>query len=152
MEYKLPNTLADNRNSILADMTVLSGIDLKMEALFNAGVKEIARLKNTTANQPEPEEMNLRTIPQLAQLFSVPVATVVLDACIIEKHLSRSRSISGPDSAFSKEQDEFMEMVNAVRTVEKALGGISSGPTENETIDRPLRHSLFVVDEVYQGK
>ena len=81
------------------------------------------------------EEMNLRTIPELARHFdvpvglsdhtmgvAVPVAAVALGACILEKHLTLSRSDPGPDCAFSLEPHEFKAMVDAVRTTEKALG------------------------------
>ena len=53
--------------------------------------------------------------------IAVPVAAVALGACIIEKHFTMDRSMPGPDSAFSLEPQEFKDMVEAVRTAEKAL-------------------------------
>ena len=63
--------------------------------------RQIALLKCTTAYPAPPEEMNLRTIPHLAEAFgvpaglsdhsmgiAVPVAAVALGASIIEKHLT----------------------------------------------------------------
>jgi len=55
---------------------------------------------------------------------AVAVAAVSLGACIIEKHLTLSRSEPGPDSAFSLEPQEFKAMVGAVRITEKALGTV----------------------------
>ena len=43
----------------------------------------------------------------------------------MEKHLTLSRDIEGPDSAFSLEPAEFKAMVEAIRVVEEALGVVS---------------------------
>jgi pseudaminic acid synthase len=109
--------------------------------------------------------MNLRTIPELARRFdvpvglsdhtmdiAVPVTAVALGACIIEKHFTLSRSLKGPDSAFSLEPAEFKTMVEAVRVVENSLGQIHFGLTEGERSSRVFRRSLFVVKDVKQGE
>src|SRR5258705_7912849 len=101
--------------------------------------------------------MNLRAIPELACRFelpvglsdhrmgiAVPVAAVALGACIIEKHITLSRAVSGPDSAFSLEPQEFKAMVDAVRTAEKGLGEVYFGVSEKEASSRVFRRSLFV--------
>jgi N-acetylneuraminate synthase len=81
----------------------------------------------------------------------VPVAAVALGASIIEKHFTLSRDLPGPDAAFSLEPDEFKAMVEAVRTVEKALGDVSYGMNEKESKSRIFRRSLFVVEDVRAG-
>jgi sialic acid synthase SpsE len=80
--------------------------------------------------------------------IAVPIAAVALGACIIEKHFTLSRSIPGPDSAFSLEPDEFKIMVEAVRTAEKALGKISYEVSEKEAKSRVFRRSLYVVNDM----
>jgi len=130
-----------------------------------AGAAQIALLKCTSAYPSPPEEMNLRTIPELAKRFqvpvglsdhtmdvAVPVAAVALGACIIEKHLTLSRSDTGPDSAFSLEPHEFRAMVESVRVAEKALGDVHFGAGAKETGSRVFRRSLFVVEDVKQGQ
>jgi N-acetylneuraminate synthase len=109
--------------------------------------------------------MNLRTIPELERRFEVPVGlsdhtmdiavpitAVALGACIIEKHFTLSRSLKGPDSAFSLEPAEFKAMVETVRVAEKSLGEIHFGLTESERSSRVFRRSLFVVQAVRQGE
>jgi pseudaminic acid synthase len=109
--------------------------------------------------------MNLRTIPELVRRFNVPVglsdhtmgvavpvAAVALGACIIEKHLTLSRSDPGPDSAFSLEPQEFKTMVDAVRVTEKALGEIRFGVSAKESNVQIFRRSLFVVEDVKRGE
>ena len=74
-----------------------------------------------------------------------------LGACIIEKHFTLSRSVPGPDSAFSLEPAEFKAMVEAVRTAEQALGAVHYGLTANEEKSRIFRRSLYVVRDMRAG-
>jgi N-acetylneuraminate synthase len=109
--------------------------------------------------------MNLKTIPHLAEAFgvptglsdhtlgiTVPTAAVGLGACIVEKHLTLSRQSPSPDSAFSLEPQEFRSMVDAIRTVERALGGVAYGTTPAERASRAFRRSLFVVRDMRAGE
>jgi pseudaminic acid synthase len=84
--------------------------------------------------------------------IAVPVAATALGACIIEKHLTLSRSVPGPDRAFSLEPDEFRGMVQAVRTAEKALGSVRYGVEPHEAASVVFRRSLFVVRDVAAGE
>lgn len=138
------------------------------EALQTArrhGADQIALLKCTSAYPARTEDMNLRAIPELARAFqvpiglsdhtlgiAVPVTAVALGACIIEKHLTLSRSDGGPDSAFSLEPEEFRAMVDAVRVTEKALGAAQIGPAPSEAPSRNFRRSLFVVENIRCGE
>jgi pseudaminic acid synthase len=146
-------------------MATIEEIEEAVEAARLAGATQIALLRCTSAYPALPGEMNLRTIPELARRFevpvglsdhtmdiAVPVTAVALGACIIEKHFTLSRSLKGPDSAFSLEPAEFKAMVDAVRVAEKALGEIHFGLTDSERSSRVFRRSLFVVQPVRQGE
>jgi pseudaminic acid synthase len=146
-------------------MATLSEIDQAMTTLREAGAEQIALLKCTSAYPAVPEEMNLRTIPHLAEAFgvpvglsdhtldlAVPVAAVALGACIIEKHITLSRQNPGPDSTFSLEPHEFRLMVEQVRIAERALGQVSYGVNERESASRVFRRSLFVVQDIDAGE
>jgi len=142
-------------------MATVEEIEEALRGAREAGATEIALLKCTSAYPAPPEEMNLRTIPAMAERFGIPVglsdhtmgiaapvAAVALGACIIEKHLTLSRATPGPDSAFSLEPHEFKSMVESVRTTEKALGEVYFGASGNEMASRVFRRSLFVVEDV----
>ena len=146
-------------------MATLAEIDEAVRTLREAGCTQLALLKCTSAYPSLPEDMNLRTIPHLAEAFhvpvglsdhtlgiAVPVAAVSLGACIIEKHLTLRRSDGGPDSAFSLEPAEFRAMVNAVRVAEKALGKVNYEMSEKEQSSRVFRRSLFVVKDMKAGE
>jgi N-acetylneuraminate synthase len=146
-------------------MATVEEIEEAVQTARKAGAEQIALLKCTSAYPALPEEMNLRTIPELSRRFgvpvglsdhtmgtAVPVAAVALGACIIEKHLTLSRSEPGPDSAFSLEPQEFKAMVDAVRVAEKALGAVNFGIGTKEANSRVFRRSLFVVQDVKRGE
>lgn len=146
-------------------MATIEEIEEAVRTARRAGATQIALLKCTSAYPAPPEEMNLRTIPELSRRFempvglsdhtmgiAVPVAAVALGACIIEKHLTLSRSDPGPDSAFSLEPHEFKAMVEAVRVTEKALGEIRFGVSAREANVQIFRRSLFVVQDVKRGE
>jgi len=145
-------------------MATLEEIEEAVRAIRDAGGMQLALMKCTSAYPAAPEEMNLRTIPDLAQRFGVPVglsdhtlgiaapvAAVALGACLVEKHLTLSRQTPGPDSAFSLEPHEFKEMVGAIRAAEKALGRVNYELTKGEAATRAFRRSLFVVEDVKAG-
>ena len=146
-------------------MATLADIDEAVRTLREAGCTQLALLKCTSAYPSLPEDMNLRTIPHLAEAFhvpvglsdhtlgvAVPVAAVALGACIIEKHLTLHRSDGGPDAAFSLEPAEFRATVDAVRVAEKALGTVNYDMSEKEQSSRVFRRSLFVVKDMKAGE
>jgi pseudaminic acid synthase len=146
-------------------MATLAEIDEAVRTARESGATQIALLKCTSAYPAPPEEINLRTIPHLAQAFNLPVglsdhtlgiavavAAVTLGASIVEKHFTLSRTIPGPDSAFSLEPHEFKAMVEAVRMAEKAAGAVSYEATDHEVISRVFRRSLFVVRDMKAGE
>ncbi|ABU56892.1 pseudaminic acid synthase [Roseiflexus castenholzii] len=150
---------------ISTGMATLGEIEEAVQSARNAGATQIALLKCTSSYPALPEEMNLRTIPHLAEAFGVPVGisdhtlgiavpitAVALGACIVEKHLTLSRAIPGPDSSFSLEPHEFSAMVKAIRTVEKALGKVQYGVSGREMGSRVFRRSLFVIKDMKAGE
>jgi pseudaminic acid synthase len=145
-------------------MASLAEIDEAVRTARGSGATQIALLKCTSAYPAPPEEMNLRTIPHLAEAFGVPVGlsdhslgtaaavtAIALGACIVEKHLTLSRRLPGPDSAFSLEPHEFSAMVAAIREAERAIGAVSYEVSEKEADSRAFRRSLFVVEDMRAG-
>ncbi len=52
----------------------------------------------------------------------VALASVVLGGCVIEKHFTLNKKDKGPDHPHSMEPQDFKQMVNYVREVERAMG------------------------------
>ena len=142
----------------------LAEIEESVRVIRENGGEQLALLHCVASYPADPEDMRLRTIPYLAETFNlpsglsdhsldlaVPVSSVALGASLIEKHFTLSRSKPGPDSEFSLEPKEFKEMVQAVRTAEKALGRVSFERSEKENITKKYRRSIFVVKDMKTG-
>ena len=149
---------------ISTGIATLSDIEEAVNACKRMGNEQIALLKCVSAYPTPLEDVNLRTIPNLAETFktvvglsdhslsiSVPIASVALGSSIIEKHLTLDRKLGGPDAAFSLEPAEFKAMVKSVREVEKALGEVSYNLTEKMKKSREFSRSLFVVKDIKAG-
>jgi pseudaminic acid synthase len=129
------------------------------------GNNRIALLKCTSAYPAPIEEANLAAIPDMRERFGTavglsdhtmsvhaPAASVALGAAIIEKHFILSRSMGGPDSAFSLEPEEFRRMADAVRETGKALGEVSYELSPLVQKNRIFARSLFVVEDIRKGE
>jgi len=149
---------------ISTGMASIQEIKEAMSAAKEAGAQQIALLKCTSAYPADFKDMNLRSIPQLAEKFKVPiglsdhtlnpivaVTAVALGACIIEKHLTLSRRILGPDSGFSLEPSELKELVMSIRIVEGSLGSKDCCLRDCEKSSLAFRRSLFIVKDMKGG-
>lgn len=167
VDIELLQQIAKTGKPVIAStgMASLAEIDELVQTLRAAGARQVALLKCTSAYPAPPEDLNLRTIPHLADAFglpvglsdhtlgiTVPVAAVSLGACMIEKHFTLSRACPGPDSEFSLEPQEFKAMVDAIRVAEKALGRVHYGLSKAEEKSRAFRRSLFVVKDMRAGE
>ncbi|MEA1920511.1 MAG: N-acetylneuraminate synthase family protein, partial [Campylobacterota bacterium] len=119
----------------------------------------------TSAYPASLEEVNLKTISDMQSRFNlpiglsdhtlgvnVPIASVALGACMIEKHFIADKAIGGPDASFSLEPAEFRQMVDAVRDVEKAMGQVNYTLSEKVKQNRVFSRSLFIAQEVQEGE
>jgi len=149
---------------ISTGIATLADIEEAVNACKKLGNNQIALLKCTSAYPAPFEEVNLRTIPNMADTFntivglsdhtlgiSASIASVALGAKIIEKHFILDRKMGGLDAAFSMEPDEFKSMVSMVRDVEKALGTVNYDLTEKTKKSRDFSRSLFAVKDIKAG-
>jgi sialic acid synthase SpsE len=113
-----------------------------------------------------PDEANLRLMQTLKKRFRLPVgfsdhtlgynvttAAVALGAVAVEKHITLSRKLEGPDHAFALEPDELKLMVKAIRAVEKSLGDgkmKQPGAKEKEFI-AAVQVKLVAARDIAQG-
>lgn len=146
-------------------MATLSEIEEAVRTARRSGAKDIVLLKCVSDYPARPEEMNIRTIPDMKRRFRCPIglsdhtlgigvslAAVSLGAKVIEKHFTLSRKEETPDSFFSIEPQELKALVDNIRVAEKALGRVHYGLTEKEKMSKVFRRSLFVVKDMKKGK
>jgi len=140
-------------------------IKLAIKTLRENGTPQVAVLQCLSAYPANPENMNLKTIPDIIKKFKVisgfsdhslnntmDIAAIALGGSIIEKHITLSRADGGPDAAFSLEPNEFKELVKSIRILEKALGKPFYGVDNSESESVLFRKSLFVVTNIKRGE
>lgn len=139
-------------------------IQLALEACHRVGNFDVTLLHCVSAYPAPLENVNLRTMMDMAERYSVKVglsdhtmgsdvaiAAVALGATVIEKHFILDRTIGGPDAAFSMQQDEFTAMVQSIRNVEKSLGSIQYKEDITQISGREFSRSLYVVEDMKLG-
>lgn len=146
-------------------MASISEIKEAVDIARSAGAKEIILLKCVSSYPARPQEMNLRTIPDMQKRFgclvgfsdhalavSTSIAAACLGAVVIEKHITLSRLIKTPDSFFSIEPQELTDLVQSIRIAENSLGRINYGLTADERKGCIYRRSLFAVRDIEKGE
>lgn len=145
-------------------MATREEIEEAVAAVKRQGNENLILLKCSSAYPAISADMHLKTIQHMKAQFGVPVGlsdhsmgslgaatAVALGAAVIEKHFCMSREIDNPDASFSMTPEEFKQMVEDIRNVEKAVGGVSYGVSEQEKGSMGFRRSLFVVEDMKAG-
>ncbi len=140
-------------------------IKLAVDTCKSVGNNNITLLKCTSSYPAPIEEANLAMITRFKQDFDVksglsdhtlgitaPILSVAMGAEVIEKHFILHRSIGGPDASFSLDEQEFAEMVAAVRQAEKAIGSEGYDLTEKQKSSKLLTRSLYVTEDIKEGE
>jgi pseudaminic acid synthase len=146
-------------------IATLEDIELALDACKRMGNDQIALLKCTSSYPAPIEEANMLMIKDFRERFgvvaglsdhtmgsTVPVVATCFGAKIIEKHFILDRSIGGPDASFSMNEQEFTDMVKAVREAEKAIGKVDYTLTEKQAAGKNFSRSLYVVKEIKAGE
>ena len=161
---------------ISTGMADVGEIDDAVTAFRGAGGKDLILLHCTSSYPTPPEDVHLRKMITLEEKYGCPVGlsdhtagtvaaigSIVLGACMIEKHFTLDRNLPGPDHRFSSDPAEFRQLVDSVRTIEKNLGRSSLGPAESESFGRlnyrlscvavrglPLGHAVTAADITFR--
>jgi len=151
---------------ISTGMSTLVEIKLALDTINETGNKELILL-HCVSNYPAADnESNLKAIDTLYKNFNIPIgfsdhslgknislAAVARGACVIEKHLTIDKKMSGPDHLASLNPNEFQDLVTSIRSVESALGNGEKvmQPSEYST-SLIARKSIFAAKNIEKGK
>ena len=116
-------------------MSTLVEIEEAVRVLTSFGNERLVLL-HCVSNYPcSNESLNLRSINLLQNIFGYQVGfsdhsvgslaatlSVALGASVIEKHFTLDKNLPGPDHLASSTPDEFLELSQAIKNAEKALG------------------------------
>ncbi|MHC8949277.1 pseudaminic acid synthase [Sphingobacterium hungaricum] len=139
-------------------------IKLAVETCRNVGNDDITLLKCTSSYPAPVEEANLIMMRKFVNDFGVkvglsdhtlgnivPIVSVAMGATVIEKHFILDRSLGGPDASFSLDENEFAEMVSAVRLAELSIGVENYMLTPKQISGKSFSRSLYVSQDMKSG-
>ena len=145
--------------------STMGEIEDAVKTIRGAGNEDIILLQCVTNYPSSFEDANIRAMITLKNTFQVPVGysdhtpgsvvplgAVALGACVIEKHLTHDKTLSGPDHPFAMDVNEMKSMVTDIRLLEMALGSSVKriAPSEMETVIIQ-RRSLFAKIDIVTG-
>jgi N-acetylneuraminate synthase len=116
--------------------TGMSTMDEITAAVDRFGTDNLMVAHSTSAYPCPPQELNLKMIETLAELFpetpigysghetglATTVAAVAMGACFVERHFTLDRAMWGSDQAASVEPQGMQKLVRDIRDIEQALG------------------------------
>lgn len=144
----------------------LKEVENAVKVIKNSGNKDIILLHCVSNYPANLEDFNLKAIVTLKNRFNlpvgisdhslgitIPITSVALGVSIIEKHITFSRKLKGPDHPFSLIPEEFKKMVEEIRKVEKALGNGVKRPIGKEFRERiGARRSIYASCGIFPGE
>ena len=147
-------------------ISTLKEVDSAVKAIKSTGNNRIILL-HCVVTYPSPiEEANLKALHTLKEKFGfnvgysdhssgslIPVTSVAMGGCILEKHFTVNTKDEGPDHAVSMDPISFKRMVEQVRLVEKALGNGIKKPYPSEMGNRIwYRRGIWTVSKIKKGE
>ena len=151
---------------ISTGLSELYEIDKAVKTIENAGNRDIVILHCVSTYPPIDTDVNLNNIKTLMATYpeypigfsdhtlgtAIPLASVALGACLIEKHFTLDKNMEGWDHKVSATKDEMKEIVeNAIR-VSEALGSFRITATESDEKKKEFRRSIVLTREMKQGE
>ena len=135
-----------------------------LETAKSAGCRELVVLHCVSGYPAPAADYNLRTLSDMAARFgtlvglsdhtldnTTAVASVVLGACVIEKHFTLDRNGGGADDSFSLEPDGLQALCRDSKTAWQALGRVHYGLKSSEQGNVQFRRSLYFVKDLQKG-
>lgn len=148
-------------------MSTMDDISSAVGVFRAEGVTDITILHCNTEYPTPMEDVNLRAMLAIRDQFQteigysdhtlgieVPIAAVALGASVIEKHFTLDKTMLGPDHAASLEPKDLINMVSAIRNIEKVMRGDGikkPSPSEQKNI-AIARKSIVAATSISKGE
>jgi len=146
-------------------MSTLAEIEKAVKAIKNEGNEQIILLHCISIYPPKDEDIHLRNITLLQQAFNLPVgfsdhsfgtavplASIALGACIIEKHFTLDIDLPGWDHEISADPIEMKAICDGSKKIQAALGNIyRTVSSEEEAKKKKFRRSIVAAKDLEKG-
>lgn len=143
----------------------LNEIDRAIKTIEDAGNTQIVIL-HCVATYPTPDkDVNLNNIKTLMSIYpnypvgfsdhtmgsSIPLASVAIGACLIEKHFTLDQDMEGWDHKISATKEEMKDIVINSKRISDALGSKRITVTESKEKISEFRRSIVLVNNLKVG-
>lgn len=138
-------------------MCSLSEIEKAYYCLRENGCEELALLKCTSSYPTTPDEVNLKSMLALSNIFDAIIGfsdhtdgigaspyAIAMGAKIVEKHFTLDKTMDGPDHKASLSPEELRQWIREIKKVEKMLGFSEINPTNNELRNKKILQKNLV--------
>jgi sialic acid synthase SpsE/protoporphyrinogen oxidase len=147
-------------------MSNISTVYEAVDAFKQTGNKNLILLHCLSSYPANENEMNLKAINTLKNIFNVPVGlsdhypgievslmAIGLGANIIERHFTLDKNYEGPDHRISSEPEEFKKLLNFSKNSNFILGSGEKKiqPSEYEVINSQ-RKSIYAKKNIKKGE
>lgn len=151
---------------ISTGLSELYEIDKAVKIIENAGNNQIVILHCVSTYPPIDNEVHLNNIKTLMAIYpeypigfsdhslgtAIPLASVALGACLIEKHFTLDKNMEGWDHKVSATKDEMKEIVDNSIRISEALGSFRITATESDEKKREFRRSIVLTRDIKKGE
>jgi N,N'-diacetyllegionaminate synthase len=145
-------------------LTSRKDVDLTLKLVEKFKMKKKLVLLQATSDYPtKNSDVNLRVIPEYikkhkvlvgfsdhTQDFTASLGAIAMGACVVEKHFTISKKLSGPDQKSSLEPRELNEWIKKIRILEESLGNKNKIITNAEKKNLTMR-KILVINPAKQG-
>lgn len=156
-----------NRPMVLATgLSELYEIDKAVKTIENTGNKNIVILHCVSTYPPKDGDVNLNNIITLMKAYpdypigfsdhtlgtAIPLASVALGACLIEKHFTLDKNMEGWDHKVSANKDEMKIIVEGSKRISEAMGSFRVAATETDERKQEFRRSIVLARDMKKGE
>ena len=160
-DFQLIQRVARTKKPIILSTGMATKLEIReaLNIIKKNGNNKVAILKCTSAYPAPYENVNLKTIKNMREIFNCEVglsdhtlgigtsiASIAMGASIIEKHFTLDRKKGGIDSSFSIEPSEMKLLVNETLNAWKSLGVVKYGTTNSEKKSLNYRKSIYIIN------
>ena len=146
-------------------MSTLAEIETAVQTIRNEGNQNIVLLHCISIYPPKDKDIHLRNISMLQQAFnlpigfsdhsfgaSIPLASVALGACVIEKHFTLDKDLPGWDHEISANPVEMKTICEDSKKIAAALGNVyRTVSDEEEQKKSKFRRSIVSSKKLTKG-
>lgn len=147
-------------------LSELYEIDKAIKTIEKTGNDQIVILHCVANYPPEDTDVNLNNIKTLMTLYpnypigfsdhtlgiAIPLASVALGVCLIEKHFTLDKNMEGWDHKVSATSDEMKQIVKNGNRISEAMGSLRIKAPESDEKKREFRRSIVLTRDMKKGE